>query len=374
MAEVDPVTIVFIGFLLVMVLPYILSKSVRIILPYETGLVIRLGSYKRKLKSGFNMVIPMIDQVIKVDLRTKVLDVPRQEVITKDNSPTVVDAIIYVKVMKPALAIFEIDNYIQGTVSLAQTILRSLIGDMELDELLSERAKINAILRTELDRETDKWGVKVERVEIKEVDPVGPVKAAMEEQTSAEREKRAAILRADGKKQSDILVAEGDKRSRILQAEGTRQSKILEAEGERLKQILEAQGEAQKLRILSVGAATLDHRPLTVLSLNALTKMANGKATKIIFPFELTKLMEGVSEYVGAGRKDEPERRERSLEDIERMVGNANDILGEIPTVEKIKKELEVIEKEMEVETQTAHEIAEAQKKGKKSKFDTQQD
>ena len=166
----------------------------------------------------------------------------------------------------PEKAFFEVGNYRTATVALAQTTLRGVIGDMELDEVLYNRDVINTRLRDMLDRETDQWGVKVERVEIKEVDPIGAVKQAMTEQTAAERERRAAILRADGEKRSAILKAEGLRQSMILEAEGERQSKILRAEGERQSRILEAQGQAQGLRIISVGARPLDKRCLLYTS------------------------------------------------------------------------------------------------------------
>jgi regulator of protease activity HflC (stomatin/prohibitin superfamily) len=183
-----------------------------------------------------------LTKVVKLDLRTQVIDVPSQEVITKDNSPTDVDAIIYVRVMDPERAFFEVSNYRQATVALAQTSLRGIIGDMELDEILYNRDMINNRLRDILDKETDQWGVKIERVEIKEVNPIGAVKQAMTEQTAAERERRAAILKADGEKRAAILKAEGLRQSMILESEGERQSKILRAEGERQSQILKAQG------------------------------------------------------------------------------------------------------------------------------------
>lgn len=336
----------------------ILGSAIRIIQPWEQGLLVVLGRFKRPLHSGYNFVPPMISNVIRVDLRTQVLDVPRQEVITKDNSPTNVDAIIYIKVIDPVKAIFEVTDYRMATIALAQTTLRSLIGDMELDEVLYNRERINLHLRDVLDEATDRWGVKVEAVEIREVDPVGPVKAAMEEQTAAERQRRAAILRADGEKRSAILVAEGNKRSRILQAEGMRQSKILEAEGQRLAIILEAQGEAQKLRVLALGAATLDSKALTVLSLDTVKAVGDGKATKIIFPFEITRLVEGAAEYLGAGRKV-PEREISTYEQIERLIGKSDDILGTIPKQAEYRGEIEGIEKEMEAETEeTEEEIA----------------
>ena len=238
-------------------------------------------------------------------------------------------------------------NYRSATVALAQTSLRGIIGDMELDEVLYNRDIINARLRDILDRETDAWGVKVERVEIKEVDPVGAVKQAMTEQTAAERERRAAILRADGEKRAAILRAEGSRQSIILEAEGERQSKILRAEGERMSRILQAQGEAQGLRILSVGARPLDKRAITVLSLDALKQMAEGQATKIIFPFELSSVVRQAAEYLGAaaGAPEVPEGVELPPEDI----------LGEIPGREAVRSAEEAvrsIETDVDVEMQ----------------------
>ena len=342
----------------------IMTTGIKIIRPYEQGIYMSLGRFVKLLDPGFNMVRPLINEVIKIDLRTQVMDVPRQEVITKDNSPTNVDAIIYIKVIDPKKAFFEVTNYRTATIYLAQTTLRSIIGDMELDEILSNREKINLHLRDVLDEATDKWGVKVEAVEIREVDPAGKVKDAMEEQTSAERLRRAAILKADGQKRASILNAEGDKQSRILQAEGLRQAKILEAEGLRLAIILEAQGEAQKLRVISVGAAPLDSKALTVLSLDALKSMGNGQATKIIFPFELTRLVEGVSEYLGVGRLT-PQREVANTSDLERSVGKADDVLGPIPKPEELRREMKAVEDLMAKEKIEAEQIAEVAKKDK---------
>jgi len=314
---------------LVLVIVIIFASGVVIVQPYEQGLQIRLGQYIGRMNPGFRWVIPLITRVMKLDLRTDVMDVPRQEVITKDNSPTNVDAIVYVRVIDPEKAYFEVMNYRAATVALAQTSLRGIIGDMELDEVLYNRDVINARLRDTLDRETDAWGVKVERVEIKEVDPVGPVKQAMTEQTAAERERRAAILRADGEKRSAILRAEGMRQSIILEAEGERQSKILRAEGERTSRILQAQGEAQGLRIISVGARPLDRRAITVLSLEALKQMAEGQATKIIFPFELSTIVKQAAEYLGATVEapEVPEGVDLPSEDI----------LGDIPSREDLQ-------------------------------------
>jgi len=343
--------------MLIIVIVLFVMSGIKIIQPYEQGLEIRLGTFRRRLNPGLNMVIPMVTDVIRLDLRTQTLDVPRQEVITKDNSPTNVDAVIYIKIIDPNKAYFEVQNYKMATIYLAQTTLRSVIGDMELDEILSSRERINHHLRDTLDAATDPWGVKVEAVEIREVDPAGPVKAAMEEQTSAERERRAAVLRADGKKKAAILTAEGEKRSKILVAEGLRQSNIVQAEGERLARILKAQGEAQKLRILSLGASSLDQKSLTVLSLNTLQSIGNGKATKIIFPFEVSRLLEGAADYIGAGRKV-PDRPLTDIDDLESKIGSADEVLGKIPSPEQLKEELDSYEKEFRKESRLVTEMA----------------
>ncbi|MBN2734015.1 MAG: SPFH/Band 7/PHB domain protein [Methanomicrobiaceae archaeon] len=330
--------------ILVLAIILIFAKGVVIVQPYEQALQIRLGQYIGRLNPGFRWVIPFITEVKTLDLRTQVMDVPRQEVITKDNSPTNVDAIVYVRVVDPEKSYFEVTNYRMATVALAQTSLRGIIGDMELDEVLYNRELINNRLRDILDRETDQWGVKVERVEIKEVDPVGAVKQAMTEQTAAERMRRAAILRADGEKRSAILTAEGMRQSMILEAEGDRQSKILRAEGDRKSKILQSQGEAQGLRILSLGSRPLDKKAITVLSLDALKQMSNGQATKIIFPFEVSSLIKQSARFLGAEEEDLTDTTWKDF-DLDES------ILGKSPAEEDIEDASEVlkdIEKNMQ--------------------------
>lgn len=347
------------GLIITVALILIFISGVTIIQPYEQGLWVVLGRFKRRLNPGFNWVYPLISEVIRLDLRTQVLDVPRQEVITKDNSPTNVDAIVYIRVVDPEKAYFEVVNYHIATVSLAQTTLRSVVGDMELDEILYNRDFINTKLRDILDEATDSWGVKVEAVEIREVDPVGTVKDAMEEQTSAERKRRAAILIADGQKKAAILEAEGSKQSRILNAEGVRQSQILEAEGERVSRILVAQGESQSLRILSVGAVPLDKKAISVLSMNMMAKMAEGQATKIIFPMEISKMLDQVGQYLGAS-SEIPEVG--NTLDVEKIVGKAEEVLGSIPKPEELRREVEKIEEALVKETQETIKAGEALK------------
>ena len=341
--------ILILAIFLVFVIIIFATSGVKIVQPYEQAIYMRLGKFVRVLDQGLNIVTPLINQVVKIDLRTEVMDVPKQEVITKDNSPVNVDAVIYIKVTDPKNAFFEVTNYRLATVNLAQTTLRSVIGQMELDEILSSRENINIQLRDTLDENTDKWGVRVETVEIKEVDPAPKVKQSMEEQTSAERKRRAAILEADGLKRSAIMEAEGKKKSKILEAEGTRQSMILEAEGKRLATILEAQGEAQKLRILSVGAASMDSKALSVLSMDTLKSVGDGQASKIFFPLEMTKIVDGISEYLGSS-KNVADREISDVNSIREAVGDPNDILGPIPTQADIAAQTAAYQKELEKE------------------------
>ena len=332
--------------ILVAMVIVVLFAVIRQVEQYETAVRLRLGKYHDMLNPGWNFVIPFLDQAIMVDLRTQVLDVPRQEVITKDNSPTMVDAVIYFRVADGKRAILEVSSYRQAIINMAQTTLRAVIGDMELDQVLSNRDRINHGLRDRLDVETDKWGVKVENVEIREVDPSPNVKQAMEDQTAAERNRRANILRADGEKRAAILNAEGDKQSRILEAEGLRQAQILEAQGQRTARILEQQGEAQGLRIISMGAAAMDSKALTIMSLDTLKQLGAGASTKFVLPFELTKLMEGAAEYVGASRAT-PDKELAKVGDLEKALGKADDVLGPIPTAEEMEKEMNAIKEEV---------------------------
>ncbi len=341
------------------------ANAVKIVHPYQRALVEQLGRYKTTVGPGLKMIAPVIQKMIRIDMREQVIDVPPQEVITKDNAPTMVDAVIYFRVADGKRAILEVTSYRQAIITMAQTTLRAVIGDMELDHVLANRDKINLGLRDRLDIETDKWGVKVENVEIREVDPSPNVKQAMEDQTAAERNRRASILRADGDKRSAILNAEGDKQSRILEAEGLRQAQILEAQGQRTAHILQQQGEAQGLRIISMGAAALDSKALTVLSLDTLKRLGEGAATKLVFPFELTKLMEGAAEYVGAARAT-PDKEISQVADVEKALGSADDILGPIPTAEEMAKEMQEIKAEVTAAAMLTTASTEAPKELKK--------
>ncbi len=293
--------IIIAGVVIAALLGLIMASGIRVIRPYENGLYIFLGKYKGKLQPGLNYVIPFASTVHRVDLRTQTWDVPRQEVITRDNSPTNVDAVIYARVVDPVKAVFEVSHYIQATVALAQTTLRSVIGEMDLDETLNSRERINTTLRDTLDDATEAWGIKVESVEIREVDPVRRVKEAMERQTSAERERRAAILEAEGKKRAAILEAEGDRESQVLRAQGEAQASILRAEGQKTAEILQRQGEARGLQTLAAGAAALGPESLAVLGFNTLRDMSDGASTKFVLPMELSMLARSASQALGSG-------------------------------------------------------------------------
>jgi len=222
-----------------------LAKGARIVSQYEKGLILRLGKYKVTVGSGLHIIIPFIDQMIRVDMREKVINVAPQKVITKDNVTVVVDAVVYYKVIDPVKAEFEVADFDYACTTLAQTNLRNLIGDRSLDETLVARDMINTNLRNVLDEATNVWGVKVTRVEVQKIDPPHDITEAMSRQMKAERDKRAAILESEGIKQSQIL-----------QAEGVKQSEILKAEGDAQARITRANAEAEAIRMVSTAAET----------------------------------------------------------------------------------------------------------------------
>jgi len=235
------------GFLLLVVVLFIallsLGRSARVVSQYEKGLVLRLGRYRSTVDSGLTFLMPVIEGMIKVDMRERVINVEPQKVITKDNVSVTVDAVIYYRIIDPVKATFEVQNFGYAATTLAQTNLRNLIGDKSLDETLTARDTINANLRNVLDEATNTWGVKVTRVEVQKIDPPADITEAMSRQMKAERDKRA-----------NILEAEGVKQSQILQAEGVRQSEILKAEGDAQARILRSNAEAKAIELVSTAA------------------------------------------------------------------------------------------------------------------------
>lgn len=278
----------------------IVSMSVRIIRPFEKGLVERLGKYQRLLGPGLNMIIPFFDTVLKVDMREVVLDVPPQMVITKDNVNVEVDAIIYAQVTDPVRSRYEIANYIIAATKLAQTNLRNVFGEIDLDACLTSRDQINSQLRDVLDTATDKWGVKVNRVELQRIDPPVDITEAMSRQMKAERDKRATILDAEATRQADITKAEGTRQSQILEAEGFAKAVREKADAEKYRQLTVAEGEAQA--ILSVFKAIHDGKPderlITLKYLEMLPRLADGRASKIFLPYEATGIISALSAMV----------------------------------------------------------------------------
>lgn len=267
-----------------------IANSIKIIRQYEKGLVETLGKYTGTRNSGANVIIPMFQRMLRVDMRERVIDVPPQSVITKDNVSVIVDAIIYFQVTDPVKVVYNIENFALAALKLAQTNLRNVIGDMELDSTLTSREKINAQLRVVMDEATDKWGVKVTRVEIQKIDPPRDITDAMSKQMKAEREKRANILEAEGLRQAAILKAEGAKQAVILDAEAVKEKQVLEAIGE--AEAIRKVAEAEKYKIEVVYNAIHEGNPtndlLAIKYLEALGKVADGKATKVFLPLETT--------------------------------------------------------------------------------------
>mgnify|MGYP000522707060 CR=1 FL=1 len=259
-----------------------------------------LGKYKTTWSAGFHVLIPFFERIAKkITLKEQVLDSPPQPVITKDNVTMRIDTVVFFQITDPKLFTYGVENPIMAIENLTATTLRNIIGDLELDQTLTSRETINAKMRASLDIATDPWGIKVNRVELKNIIPPAAIPDAMEKQMKAERERREAILRAEGEKKSTILVAEGKKESAILEAEAEKQSAILRAEAEKEKMIREAEGEAEA--ILKVQQATAnglrfikdagaDDSVLRLKSLEALEKVADGKSTKIIIPSEIQNM------------------------------------------------------------------------------------
>ena len=279
---------------------WVLASCIRIVPQAYAVVLERLGAYKATWSTGIHFKVPFIERVARrVNLKEQVVDFPPQPVITKDNVTMQIDTVVFFQITDPKLYAYGVENPIMAIENLSATTLRNIIGDMELDETLTSREVINTKMRASLDVATDPWGIKVNRVELKNIIPPAAIQDAMEKQMKAERERREAILRAEGEKKSTVLVAEGEKESVILKAEAEKQAAILQAEAEKEKRIKEAEGEAEAiLKVQQANAdgirfireAGADQAVLTIKSLEAFEKAADGKATKIIIPSELQSL------------------------------------------------------------------------------------
>ena len=260
---------------------------------YERIARFRLGKFEGMKGPGVVIAIPIIHSTEKVDTRIEVLDISRQTNITKDNVPLSIDVLVYLRVdvANAERSVLEVEDYRYAVRGLATTTMRAVIGDMALDEVLSQRDRINELIRTRLDTETERWGIKVTNVEIREVDPPSDVQDAMNQQMNSERERRAAVLQADGIKEAAITVAEGEKQSAILKAEGGRQAEILNAEGDQQATVLRAQGYAEALSAIHGVAQGVDANTMTLQYVDALKELGSGDSTKFVLPLELTKML-----------------------------------------------------------------------------------
>lgn len=278
------------------VLLIFVMNALRIVLPYQKGVIERLGRYQRTMGSGLIIIVPFIEKLRKVDMREQVVDVPPQEVITKDNVAVVMDAIVYYEATDPVKLLYNVADFYAASTKLAQTNLRNIVGEMLLDESLTSRELINTRLRMILDDATDRWGVRIVRVEIQRIEPPADVMDAMHRQMKAERDRRAMVLEADGEREAAIKVAEGQKQAAILEAEGQAQAIQKVADANRYKLTTVATGEAEA--VLKVYEAIHEGRPtqdlITIKYLEALSNMADGQATKIFLPIEASALLGGL--------------------------------------------------------------------------------
>ena len=316
----------FVVVVLLLLVVAVVYSSIVIIKPYEQGAYTVLGSYRGLLDAGIHFIYPFVSDVRRFDLRTQTLDVPRQEAITRDNSPVTADAIIYIKVMDAKKAFLEVEYYERAVSNLAQTTLRAVLGDMELDDTLNKRQEINAKIRTELDEPTDEWGIRVESVEVREVNPSQDVQQAMEQQTSAERKRRAMILEAQGERRSAIERAEGDKQSNIITAQGEKQSQILEAQGDAISTVLRAKS-----------AQSMGERAVLDKGMETLAEIGQSESTTFVLPQELTSLVgrygkhltgsdvKGNGDILEALDFDQESREMLGLDDIEEILGQIDE-------------------------------------------------
>ena len=293
---------------LIIIVIFLAAKTFRVVPQAEVLIIERLGRYHRTAEAGLNVVVPFLDKVrAHVDLREQTMDVQPQSVITKDNVTIRIDTVVFYQITEARSAVYEIQNLQNGIKYLTTTTIRDVVGKMDLDSTFSSREQINTQLRQILDVATDKWGCKVNRVEIKDIDPPKDIRDAMEKQMNAERTKRAVILEAEGQRQSAITIAEGEKESKILQADAEKESNIRRAEGEKQAKILKATGEAEAIRQIADAKAreievvygaiknsNPDDKLVQLKALETLKEVSKGEANKVFIPFDATKTLAGI--------------------------------------------------------------------------------
>lgn len=277
----------------------LLIRTLRIVPEYERLVILALGRYAGTRGPGIVIVIPILEQSVKVDMRERFLDIPAQTAITKDNAPIAVDFLVYYRVTDPRKAVLEVTNVVEASINIATTTLRAVIGDIELDSVLSKREQINDALRVKLDEVTERWGLKVTSVEIREIVPPRDVQDAMNRQMTAERERRAQVTRASGEREAAITIAEGERQAAVLKAQGDKESAVLKAEGERQSQLLRAQGYAAALKAINEQASDAGGNTMMLQYLDALREVGKSSSTKFILPLEVTRFMSEFSGVIG---------------------------------------------------------------------------
>ncbi len=280
------------GIVIVVLGLFILGNTVRVVSEYQRLVVFRFGRSIGTKGPGLVFLIPLIDRVVTTDLREQVREIPHQTAITKDNAGIQIDFLWYFKVLDPTLSVLAVGNFELAAQGMATTTLRAVIGGISLDDVLSQREHINITLRTKLDEVTERWGVKVTNVEIREIVPPREILEAMNKQMSAERIRRALVTESTGTREAAINVAEGDKQSSILKAEGQKEAAILSAQGEREAQLLRAEGFAEALEKIYSAAKTVDQKTMTLQYFETLKAMGMSPSTKYIFPMEFTSMLE----------------------------------------------------------------------------------
>ncbi len=344
--QASVVSIVVLALLLVLI--FAVAQSVEIVKPYEKRALSVLGEYRKLLEPGLTFVPPFVSATYPFDMRTQTLDVPRQEAITRDNSPVTADAVVYIKVMDAKKAFLEVDDYKRAVSNLAQTTLRAVLGDMDLDDTLNKRNQINTRIRAELDEPTDEWGVRVESVEVREVNPTPEVQDAMEQQTSAERRRRAMILEAQGERRSAVETAEGDKQSNIIRAQGEKEAQVLEAQGDALSTVLRAKS-----------AESMGERAVIDKGMETLADIGQSESTTYLLPQELTSLVGRYGKHLSGSDVAEDaaeldsldfdtETRELlGLDEIDEMLGQIDETaemdVDEIDEIDEIDEEAQAI-------------------------------
>ncbi|WP_207590801.1 SPFH domain-containing protein [Halomontanus rarus] len=336
----------FIGALGLIVVLAALLSAVEIVNAYEKRTLTVFGEYRKLLEPGINIVPPFVSNTYPFDMRTQTLDVPRQEAITRDNSPVTADAVVYIKVMDAKKAFLEVDNYKTAVSNLAQTTLRAVLGDMELDDTLNKRQEINARIRKELDEPTDEWGIRVESVEVREVNPSQDVQRAMEQQTSAERKRRAMILEAQGERRSAVEKAEGDKQSDIIRAQGEKQSQILEAQGDAISTVLRARS-----------AESMGERAVIDMGMDTLKEIGQSESTTFVLPQELTSMVGRYGKHLSGSDVKENGTQLDSLD--------FDDETRELIGLDDIAEIIGEIDKEAEMDLEAMEQQAQAIKEGK---------